>query len=120
MSIRDQGKSTQSAQFLANQRRITVGIIYYGAVELVGVGVPVVILAACSFLHIGNYIVAHFFMFILCIYPISGPYYILMSNPDYNKRVNEIRENFCSDLCSSRCNQKVTSVSRVLFGSRTS
>ncbi|CAI4226633.1 unnamed protein product [Auanema sp. JU1783] len=113
VTILQPGKSSQSAQFLANQRRITVGIIYFLAVELVGVGVPAFILVFCAIFNIGNLVVAHFSILLICIYPISGPYYVLMSNPDYSKRVNEIRENFCSRLCSFRSARKVASVPSV-------
>ncbi|CAI4223557.1 unnamed protein product [Auanema sp. JU1783] len=81
-----------------------------GAVELVGVGVPCFILVSCAIFNMGNLVVAHFSILLLCIYPISGPYYVLMSNSDYNKRVNEIKENVCSKLCFFRSARKVTSV----------
>ncbi|CAI4220851.1 unnamed protein product [Auanema sp. JU1783] len=114
LMLEDQGKSTQSAQFLANQRRITVGIIYFGAVELGWVGGPVVIIGSCIIFHIGNYVVSHCSLVLLCFYPISGPYYVLMSNVDYNKRVKEIMKNIRSKLCFSCSNHKVTSVSSAM------
>ncbi|CAI4220695.1 unnamed protein product [Auanema sp. JU1783] len=95
-------------------------IIAMGVVELVGVGVPVVMLGLGFVLNIGNYVVSLFSLILPCFYPIAGPYYVLMSNVDYNKRVKEIIANVRSKLCSSRANQKVTSVSSVLFGSTTS
>ncbi|CAI4220924.1 unnamed protein product [Auanema sp. JU1783] len=106
----NQGKSTQSAQFLANQRRISVGIIYFGAVELCGVAVPLGILGMCALLHIGNHVVAHCSLTLLTFYPIAGPYYVLMSNVDYSKRVNEIIKNVRYKLRFPRSNHKVTSV----------
>ncbi|CAI4220773.1 unnamed protein product [Auanema sp. JU1783] len=96
------------------------GKVDAGAIELAVVSVPIMILAICTTLHVANYIVSHFFLILLCIYPIAGPYYILMSNPDYNKRVNRIKENVRSKLCCSRSNCKVTSVSSTVIGSTTS
>ncbi|CAI4225045.1 unnamed protein product [Auanema sp. JU1783] len=89
-SIREQAKSSQSTQFLANQRRITTGILYFMIVETVGFGCPFLVLCLCAFLNVGNTVVSQLAFMTMCIYPIFGPYYVLMSNTDYRNRVRGI------------------------------
>ncbi|CAI4223990.1 unnamed protein product [Auanema sp. JU1783] len=79
-----------SAQFVANQRRITAGIIYFSIVELVAVGVPVSVLTACCCLSMGNVVVAHYALISIALYPVFAPYYVLMSNTEYRRRVVEL------------------------------
>ncbi|CAI4229735.1 unnamed protein product [Auanema sp. JU1783] len=83
-------KSSQSVQFLANQRRLTIGIIYFVFLELVGLGLPIICLAVCGMFNVGLPIFAQYAFISMSIYPIFGPYYVLMSNVDYRNRVDMI------------------------------
>ncbi|CAI4225167.1 unnamed protein product [Auanema sp. JU1783] len=75
---------------LTNQRRITSGILYFMIVEFVGLFCPYMIFSACYFLRVGNTVVSDCSFIIMSIYPIFGPYYVLMSNTDYRNRVKGI------------------------------
>ncbi|CAI4231593.1 unnamed protein product [Auanema sp. JU1783] len=90
VSIREQAKSSQSTQFLANQRRITSGILYFMVLEIVGLGIPYIVISTCFILRVGNPVVSQFAIITMCVYPIFGPYYVLMSNTDYRNRVRGI------------------------------
>ncbi|CAI4220713.1 unnamed protein product [Auanema sp. JU1783] len=74
----------------ANQRRITTGILNFMVVEIVGLGIPFMIISACFVLRMGNTVVSDSAFISMCIYPIFGPYYVLMSNTDYSNKVKGI------------------------------
>ncbi|CAI4225143.1 unnamed protein product [Auanema sp. JU1783] len=86
-SIRDQTNLTQSAQFLANQRRITIGIIHYMILEIFGVGLPITCVIFCTCFSVGNILVSHYSVISVSTYPIFSPYYVLMTNTDYRKKI---------------------------------
>ncbi|CAI4231586.1 unnamed protein product [Auanema sp. JU1783] len=88
--IRDQAKSSQSAQFLANQRRLTVGVLSFMMAELIGLAIPLICLNTCAFFNIGDLVVYQFAMVSMCFYPAFGSYFVLMSNTDYRNRIHSI------------------------------
>ncbi|CAI4225107.1 unnamed protein product [Auanema sp. JU1783] len=69
---------------------MTVGILCFVFLEVFALGIPFVSLAACLFFNLGNSIVGELACFCICIYPIFGPYYVLMSNADYRRRFSLI------------------------------
>ncbi|CAI4231585.1 unnamed protein product [Auanema sp. JU1783] len=88
--IRDQAKSSQSAQFLANQRRLTVGVLSFMTVEMIGLAIPIITILVCCIFKIGNPTVFEFAMISICLYPAFGSYFVLMSNTDYRNRIHSI------------------------------
>ncbi|CAI4224646.1 unnamed protein product [Auanema sp. JU1783] len=83
-------KSSQSAQFLANQRRLTGGVISFMMMGLIGIGIPTICLIICSFFGLGNLIIFQCSIICMCLYPIFGSYHGLMSNADYRNRIHSI------------------------------
>ncbi|CAI4220955.1 unnamed protein product, partial [Auanema sp. JU1783] len=69
-----------------NQRRITSGILYFMVIEIVGLGIPFIIICSCVILSMGNTVVSQLAFMTMSIYPIFGPYFVLMSNTDYRNR----------------------------------
>ncbi|CAI4225008.1 unnamed protein product [Auanema sp. JU1783] len=57
---------------MANQRRITSGIVYFMVVKIVGLGIPFVVISACFALRVGNTVVSDCCLIIMSIYPIFG------------------------------------------------
>ncbi|CAI4221001.1 unnamed protein product [Auanema sp. JU1783] len=69
---------------------MTYGIIYFVLCELIGLGIPIILLALCGTFSVGRLAVSQSAMISISVYPICGPYYVLMSNKDYNEKVNLI------------------------------
>ncbi|CAI4225084.1 unnamed protein product [Auanema sp. JU1783] len=69
---------------------MTIGVIYFVFMELIGLGIPFLCLSICFCFHLGTPAVSHYAMISIGFYPIFGPYYVLMSNKDYRNRVSKI------------------------------
>ncbi|CAI4227221.1 unnamed protein product [Auanema sp. JU1783] len=102
-SIRDQRKSSQSTQFLANQRRITISVISFMTADIVGIGLPIICLVACGCFGIGTTVVFQCVMISMCLYPAFGSYFVLMSNTEYRNRINSIFRRGQKDAKSGVC-----------------
>ncbi|CAI4220984.1 unnamed protein product [Auanema sp. JU1783] len=79
-----------SAQFLANQRRLTVGVFSFMMAEFFGLAIPMMCINICAALNIGTVVVYQFGMISFCVYPAFGSYFVLMSNTDYRNRIHSI------------------------------
>ncbi|CAI4223537.1 unnamed protein product [Auanema sp. JU1783] len=60
----------------------------YSTGLLTRLGIMSSINQSCS--SIGNVAVSHYAVISIALYPMIGPYYVLMSNPEYRKRVVEL------------------------------